>query len=67
MWACKVDPEDGNGTGNGRSDANLVKKMYIKRILPMNIITRLAQQVERWPFKPVVRGSIPLVGKELIV
>lgn len=32
----------------------------------MVVCTRLAQQVERWPFKPVVRGSSPLVGKNFL-
>ena len=27
--------------------------------------TRLAQSVERWPFKPVVMGSSPMVGDSI--
>ena len=39
------------------------KKIFITQILPHHMTSaHLAQKVERWPFKPMVVGSIPTVG-----
>ena len=42
-----------------------VKTIFFHILIPLPRLssnTRLAQSVERWPFKPVVMGSSPMVG-----